>query len=1427
MASKIVCNADGGTSLGVKDHDIKLFGRTPRVDIFVNELPVKAIADCGAEVSLVTLQWYRQMLLPQEVVIHGTDFWVTAANGAEISCIGYVITDLRVENQVIKNCGLFVTEVPEHEGVVQGVDVPILLGMNVLAELVEGWRGLLGRTSVSQFKGKWEKCVRAVEARLDLMQQSTLGLAVVRQQQNLTIPAGSRRVIQIYIPSLSRIETDSVLLEPLETSDGYWVPEGVCVFPSYTQVHRGCGWVAVANLGRVDVVLHPQWKIAKAAVGRVLKQAGVGSAVCTVESDISPEVAREFREKSGVHVDEGIVDPQYIQQLDRLLYKYRAVFAEDSSELGCASGVEHEIHLSTSVPIKLPYRHIPPTQIPEVKAHVKGLLEQGVIEESVSPYAAPIVLVRKKDGSLRLCVDYRRLNSVTVKDAFPLPRIQDTLDALAGAQYFSSFDLAAGYHQIKVRAEDRFKTAFVTPFGHYQYIRCPMGLTNSPATFQRFMEYVFSDYIFITLLIYLDDILVFSRTLGEHLERLETVFQRLQKYGLKLKPSKCHLLKPEVRYLGFIVSQEGIKSDPEKIKAVQEWPRPKTVRELRGFVAFCGFYRRFIENFAKTAAPLHALMGGKSTADITKYWGAEEERAFAELKNKFSQPPVLKSADYSKPFVVETDASMEGLGAVLSQDYEGRLHPVAYASRGLRKTERNMNNYSSRKLELLALKWAVTEQFKHYLIGSKFIVYTDNNPLAHLEASKLGAVESRWLGDLSHFDFVIKYRPGKENANADGLSRKAHKEEIEDGSEVYEMWEGRKTNLLGRQVSALGIWKKQTEEQMCDAQKSCSVLGYLWKQMTGKLSRQEFKMAMEMKEFRQLWRLRRSFVMRGGIIYWNRGTRMRSKWKPVLPLLNREEIMKAAHEQWGHQGVARTSSLIRNRCFWPGLYDDVSRHVAQCKVCAMGKEEGIRAKTKLGTVEASRPWEVLAMDFTLLDPSRDGKENVLVITDVFSKYSFAFATKNQRAGTVAKILVEEIFNRFGIPEKLHSDQGRNFESRLVQELCTYYHVEKSRTSAYHPEGNGGCERFNRTLHGMLTTLGSEQRQQWPRYLASLTAIYNSTPHPVTGFSPHYLIFGTEPNLPLDRFSLSKTKPMDSAYQWIRQLKEVQSTAWEAAKKHAEEYRRGNRKRRQGLVVSETLKVGQRVLLRNHGALGRCKIKPKYTEDVWVVSEVLDDYSGVYRVEPEQGHGESRILHRSNLRPWNGSVSEGEGQMQSLEENDAERGEGLILDDGDRSLGIRALPEEPEIRENVDRPVQPPSMECKVGTSKKGDIDSESGYVNSQDDIEMPDMEKVLKRFGVEVDCDQSSEGETAQGSDINVVHEQECLSEDPREEIRGGVTNEDEWVEGGIQTEPKNEVKKEDLPLPRRSKRIARQGGLKRKLCIGCGDCVRGDTHKN
>ncbi len=335
--------------------------------------------------------------------------------------------------------------------------------------------------------------------------------------------------------------------------------------------------------------------------------------------------------------------------------------------------------------------------------------------------------------------------------------------------------------------KDQYKTAFVTPFGLYEYVRMPFGLCNAPATFQRLMQAVMGDLVFQMVLVYLDDLLVYSSTFEAHLSRLETVLCRLREAGLKIKVEKCHFLQAEVRFLGHQVSAQGVGPDPDKLSAVVQWPVPSTVKQLRSFLGFCSYYRRFIAGFSKVAGPLHDVVnlctkkGRGSQCDklFQDSWTSECQQAFEHLKKELTCAPVLGYADFSLPFVLETDASNLGLGAVLYQLQDGRKKVIAYASRRLRGAERNDRNYSSMKLELLALRWAVVEKFRGYLLGSRFTILTDSNPLCHLNTAKLGAVEQRWAAQLAVFNFEICYRPGRCNTAADALSRRPGLDEVE------------------------------------------------------------------------------------------------------------------------------------------------------------------------------------------------------------------------------------------------------------------------------------------------------------------------------------------------------------------------------------------------------------------------------------------------------------------------------------------------------------------------------------------------------------------------------------------------------------------------------------------------------------------------
>lgn len=440
--------------------------------------------------------------------------------------------------------------------------------------------------------------------------------------------------------------------------------------------------------------------------------------------------------------------------------------------------MEHQIKLTNEEPFKEPYRRIPPGVFNEVREHLKDMLDIGAIRESNCPLSSNVVIVGKKDGAIRFCVDFRTLNQRTKKDSYAIPRIEDTLHLLAGAKYFSKLDLKSGYWQVELAEEDKEKTAFqVGGLGFYECNRMPFGLCNAPATFQRLMERCMGDLNLQDCLIYLDDIIIFSSDIDTHIQRLDFVFSRLAAYNLKLKPQKCEFFKTKTTYLGHVVSSEGIHADPAKTEAVMKWPIPKNVKDVRKFLGFVGYYRRFVKGFSSIARPLNDLLighptkknKGKSQKKTPFQWTEIHQKSFEKLKKTLANPPVLAYADYSRPFVLHTDASSKGLGAVLYQKHDGKDCVIAYASRSLKQAERN---YPAHKLEFLALKWAVTEKIHDYLNGAEFEVVTDNNPLTYVNTTaKLDATGQRWMAALANYNFTPLYREGRNNSDADGLSR--------------------------------------------------------------------------------------------------------------------------------------------------------------------------------------------------------------------------------------------------------------------------------------------------------------------------------------------------------------------------------------------------------------------------------------------------------------------------------------------------------------------------------------------------------------------------------------------------------------------------------------------------------------------------------
>ncbi len=613
-----------------------------------------------------------------------------------------------------------------------------------------------------------------------------------------------------------------------------------------------------------------------------------------------------------------------------------------------------------------------------------------------------------------------------------------------------------------------------------------------------------------------------------------------------------------------------------------------------------------MEGFAKLAAPLHRLMAQladpkrpkRGVQEFAEAWSAECQCGFEGLKDKLTTAPVLAYADFSLPFILEVDASHGGLGAVLSQEQQGKVRPIAYGSRSLRPTERNTSNYSSMKLEFLALKWAMTEKFREYLLGHKCVVFTDNNPLSYLTSAKLGAMEQRWASQLASFDFEIKYRSGRSNRNADALSRQS----FSGTGVVHELCpavavpvalqqanQGRLVTLVNQVTS----FPCTSSSDMGTRQVADPVIGELlvfWRPKLPPTPEERKKLSrLAVILLRQWDRL----VETDGVLYRHvfRSDGGEEIFQVLLPAVMKHDVLTQLHQQHGHQGVERTFQLVRQRCYWPGMSADIARWCQECERCQCAKGVPSAPGSFMGHLLAARPNEILALDFTVLEPSRSGLENVLVMTDIFTKYTLAVPTRDQRAETVAQVLVVEWFCRFGVPGRIHSDQGRNFESVLIQQLCCLYGVEKSRTTPYHPAGNGQCERFNRTLHDLLRTLPLSKKGDWPLCLPQVLFAYNTTPHQATGESPYFLMFGQEPRLPVDFLLGRVQEPLaGSVHRWILEQQDRLQVAFVGARERLGAAA-DRRKARHDLQVREApLKEGQLVYLRDYSVRGRCKIQ---------------------------------------------------------------------------------------------------------------------------------------------------------------------------------------------------------------------------------------------
>lgn len=1019
------------------------------------------------------------------------------------------------------------------------------------------------------------------------------------------IPQGTERIVQVRPKQADMISSNYVLItaQSLSPFKNLFIGSSVC------ENDENSYYIKIANLGDEPIHINKGSKLG--IMEDIFSDKQDEHSINYVDTEDIGEVEQADLEWEKTFDLEHLT-PRLKKRVQAFLSENSDVFAASVLDLPGCDTLVHEIKLTDETPVKSrPYR-VPYNLRGEMEEQLNILLESGIIVPSTSDFSSPVMLVKKADGGYRLAVDFRKLNKQLIKDNYPIPNINESIDALAGTQYFSTLDLTSGFFQQVIAEEDQFKTAITTHKGLFQFTRTPFGLATSPNAFQRLMNLILGDLSNLGILIYIDDIAIASKDVESHFDKLNLVFNRIRQHNLRLKPSKCHFFKTSIVFLGFKIEKGKISPIDKNIKVISQFKTPTSRKQVRSFLGCLNYYRKFFPDFSKRSWHLTNLTKEKEKF----YWNENAQAEFEDFKTALASIPTLNLPDMSKEFVLFTDASGQALGAVLAQmDEDGFPSPVAFASKKMKEVE---TRYSTTERELLALVWAIN-YFKCYIFNRRFTVFTDHAALTHaLKIKDPTSRIARWLCAIGDFDFETKFIKGKCNSIADFLSRFVNYDDsgssneapginavLKDQTQNYFSLEGH----LGTLLEAIKL--AQTSDTFCQ-DKICSLNNNVAIQP----SHINFFLDKNILKCQDL----------------RHRSRRDAQIKIVLPLTLVPKIFSLAHESvYGcHMGFFKTLERIRQFYFWPGMYAQIKNLIKSCQQCLEKRAHKTGGLAELQRIPIPNfPMYSVHVDVSGPYPQTfNGNRYIVAFVCSFSKWPEAFPVQEISSDSIAEVLSEFIC-RHGCPYILVTDRGSNFVSQAITRVYEELGIRHIATTPYHPAGNAKVERQHATISEALSHLVNNNHTDWDRKLKFALLAIRSAVHASTKEVPAFVVTGRDLRLPYQVLEEPEKISYNDCPTYCQNVIPALKAVFNQVKTHLEATAEAQENYRKKDAVDKGIDIGDQVMLYSPAIKqGLCRKFSKLNKGPFRVVEKISKVN--YRIQLIGDPAHSEVVHVDRL-----------------------------------------------------------------------------------------------------------------------------------------------------------------------------------------------------